>query len=337
MQIHLIHPSLNQLWKYISYEEVLPPEACQLKEKLHYCEELRNAKLSWKSIKEIVSIGRSTYYRCKKLVKTIGIKGLIAQSKRPKKLRESKISVDTINLIETIRKENPTYGKAKIAVILKRDHADIISESSVGRVLKKLLESGKIQRSASAIHKKRKRSFRKHAQRWLYDKYKPKCSGEMVQIDHMSVTKNGISFKEFQAWDPLSKYVFAQVFSNATSRSAKKFLEQLIQYFPFKIKSIQVDGGSEFMADFEEACEELNIPLYVLPPRKPKYNGGVERSNRIFREELYARNDFIADSIGAVRFHLKQAVQKYNEYRPHKSLDYLTPLEYIKQSLRLTA
>ncbi|NRA73445.1 MAG: transposase [Rickettsiales bacterium] len=82
-------------------------------------------------------------------------------------------------------------------------------------------------------------------------------------------------------------------------------------------------------------CAKLKIPLYVLPPRKPEYNGGVERSNRIFREELYARDDFIADSIGAIRFHLKQAVQKYNEYRPHKSLGYLIPLEYIKQSLRL--
>ena len=35
---------------------------------------------------------------------------------------------------------------------------------------------------------------------------------------------------------------------------------------------------------FEEACKELNIPLYVLPPYNPKYNGRIERSNRIIRE-----------------------------------------------------
>jgi transposase InsO family protein len=81
---------------------------------------------------------------------------------------------------------------------------------------------------------------------------------------------------------------------------------------PSKILSIQVDGGSEFMAEFEQTCEELNIPLIVLPPAKPQYNGGVERANRIFREEFYARQDLISDSIGALRYDLKKAVHKYN-------------------------
>ena len=259
------------------------------------------------------------------------------RSKRPKQFRVSRISESTTKLIESIRKENPTYGKAKIAVIIKRDHSGTISESSVGRVLKKLVDSGRVQRSCSAIHKKRKRGFRKHARRWQYGKNTPRKPGEMVQLDHMSVGKNGIYFKDFQAWDPLSKYVYAQVFTNATSKSAKKFLEQLIKTAPFKIKSIQVDGGSEFMADFEQACCDLGIELYVLPSKKPKYNGGVERSNRTFREEFYARKDLLADSIGEIKFYLKKAVQKYNDYRPHKSLDYLTPFEYIYKLSRLAA
>ncbi len=71
---------------------------------------------------------------------------------------------------------------------------------------------------------------------------------------------------------------------------------------PYKILSIQVDGGSEFMADFETACEQMKIPLIVLPPARPKYNGGVERGNRTFREEFYDCCDLIADSIGAMRF-----------------------------------
>ncbi|MEE9273671.1 MAG: hypothetical protein V3U57_10475, partial [Robiginitomaculum sp.] len=55
---------------------------------------------------------------------------------------------------------------------------------------------------------------------------------------------------------------------------------------PFTIKSIQVDGGSEFMAEFEQACEDVNIPLIVLPPSRPTYNGGVERGNRTFGRAL---------------------------------------------------
>jgi putative transposase len=331
MKTHLVYGKMSSLWKHVAYEEKLKPEVKVLQEKLENCKILMKQRVEWKEIKRIIGMGRSTYFRYKNLERKMGIKGLVAKSKRPKKFRESKIPEATIDLVKNIRKENPTYGKAKIEVIIKRDHGVLISESSVGRILKKLLESGKIQRSLSARPIKRKRVFRKHAKRWKYGENIPKTPGEMVQIDHMSVSKNNTYLKDFQAWDPISKYVDAQVFTNATSHSAKKFLHQLVKNAPFKVSSIQVDGGSEFMAEFEEACSDLDIPLFVLPPKKPKYNGGVERSNRIFREEFYARNDLLADTVGAFKAELKSAVHKYNSYRPHQSIDFLTPFEYIEK------
>lgn len=33
---------------------------------------------------------------------------------------------------------------------------------------------------------------------------------------------------------------------------------------PFKVKVIQVDGGPEFMAGFEDECEKRKIDVYVL-------------------------------------------------------------------------
>ena len=36
-----------------------------------------------------------------------------------------------------------------------------------------------------------------------------------------------------------------------------------------------VGGGSEFMANFERACEALRIPLEGLPPRHPQLNSLV--------------------------------------------------------------
>jgi putative transposase len=118
---------------------------------------------------------------------------------------------------------------------------------------------------------------------------KGKTPGQMVQIDHMTVTKNGVVMKHFQAWDPSSKFIHSNLYYNAKSRTDKKFLMNLRQKAPFKIESIQVDGGSEFMKEFEEACQEFKIPLYVLPPKRPQYNGGVERGNRTFREEFYSQ------------------------------------------------
>ena len=36
----------------------------------------------------------------------------------------------------------------------------------------------------------------------------------------------------------------------------------------------------EFRKHFEEACKELNIKLYVLPPYSPKQNGRIEAQSR---------------------------------------------------------
>jgi IS30 family transposase len=334
MRAYTLHPTFFKLNRYILPEEKLSNDARKVKSKLEHCSNLRKHRVPWSEIKKIVGLSRSNYYRIKKLVSLYGVKGYTSRSKRPKSLRKSNIPDTVISLILSLRRENPTYGKAKIAIILRRDHNVTLSESSVGRVLKKLIAAGKIRRSLSATKVRKKRRFDSHAKRWEYGKHKPTRPGEMVQIDHMSVVKNSTNLKHFQAWDPISKYIGAEVYSNATSYSAKNFLLKLIKESPFPISSVQVDGGSEFMAEFEQACKDLGIALYVLPPKSPKFNGGVERGNRIFREEFYARSDILADSVGAFKYELKSAVEKYNSYRPHKSLDYLTPLEYINSLSR---
>ena len=123
-----------------------------------------------------------------------------------------------------------------------------------------------------------------------------------------------------------------KVYSNAKASAAKRFLEDLLAVIPFEILSVQVDGGSEFMAEFEDACASLSLEPIVLPPSRPTYNGGVERGNRTFKEEFYYRRDLLADSIGAINFELKKALKKYNTYRPHKNLDGLTPMQDIQNS-----
>ena len=154
----------------------------------------------------------------------------------------------------------------------------------------------------------------------------------MSRLPCMTATKNGVTYKHFEAWERRSKHIHAQVYSNATARSANRFLEELVEIAPYKILSIQVDGGSAFMAEFETACEQMKIPLIVLPPARAKYNGGVERGNRTFREEFYYCRDLMADSIGDIRFELTKAVEKYNTFRPHHALKGNTPMHYLRST-----
>ena len=53
------------------------------------------------------------------------------------------------------------------------------------------------------------------------------------------------------------------------------------------MKAIQVDGDSEFEAIFEAECQRRGIKLFILPPRSPRLNGGVERAHRTRTEEFY--------------------------------------------------
>jgi len=203
----------------------------------------------------------------------------------------------------------------------------------VGRILTALFDKGLITKSRSAPRPRKVPNLNKsQAKPWAYKDYKTMKLGERVQVDHMTVRRNGIISKHFQAWERKSKFIHAQAYSHAKASSAKRFLIELIEEGHFKILSRQVDGGSEFMAEFEAACKELSIPLHVLPPIRPTYNGGVELGNRTFKEEFYYRCDLLADSIGAMRFELKKTLNKYNTYRPHKSRGGLTPMAYIQNT-----
>lgn len=64
------------------------------------------------------------------------------------------------------------------------------------------------------------------------------------------------------------------------------------------------------MKEFERACLDLNIPLFVLPPHSPKYNANVERTNGTFRYEFYQINSF-GHPVGEIHNQLQQFQQTY--------------------------
>ena len=101
-----------------------------------------------------------------------------------------------------------------------------------------------------------------------------------------------------------------------------------------EIKSIQVDGGAEFMGAFESACESLKIPLYVLPPRRPQYNGTVERSHSTVKCEFYYQYSGI-EVLWKIRDKLQEFTHFYNTFRPHQNLNYMTPMQYCNQLFQI--
>ena len=163
--------------------------------------------------------------------------------------------------------------------------------------------------------------------RWRYG-VKARSPGELVQADHMTVSRDGQTLKEFRAVDPVSRVMVCRVFSRAAAGNAKRFLAEVVRDMPFKASSIQVDGGTEFMADFEASCKDAGIALFVLPPRRPQWNGRVERCNDTLRLEfwsLWTGGLTVAEVSGA----LARRQQWHNTERPHSALDHLSPMEHL--------
>ena len=104
--------------------------------------------------------------------------------------------------------------------------------------------------------------------------YQVKEPSDIVQVGTLDLRPlPGVVLKHFTARDVVSRWDVIEAHSRATANTASMFLDSLIRRTPFPIKAIQVDGGSEFEASFEQACRERGIKLFVLPPRSPKLNG----------------------------------------------------------------
>lgn len=138
----------------------------------------------------------------------------------------------------------------------------------------------------------------------------------------------GLRRIHFTARDVVSRKDVLAVASRMTSSAAVRMLQQAFGRFGFPVRAIQIDGGSEFKAAFETACQDLGIHLFVLPAQSPRLNGRVERAHRTHQEEFYDLHE-IPEDLGAHAALLRQWEDTYNTIRPHKALGYLTPNEYV--------
>jgi len=97
--------------------------------------------------------------------------------------------------------------------------------------------------------------------------YQIKEPGDLVEIDTLDIRPlPGVVLKHFTAHDVISKWDVMNVHRQATATTAAHFLDVLQERMPFLVRAIQVDGGSEFEALFEEECQKRSIKLFILPP-----------------------------------------------------------------------
>jgi putative transposase len=95
-------------------------------------------------------------------------------------------------------------------------------------------------------------------------------------------------------------------------------------------RHLRSDNGPEFVSGaLLRWVTEEGIDTALIDPGKPWQNGGCESFNGRFRDECLAMEYFRnrAEAIGVIETWRRH----YNDVRPHSSLGYLTPSEFIEE------
>lgn len=274
-------------------------------------------------------ISRPTLYRWLGRFDPEDLRTLEERSHRPRRLRKPTWPMELLEATLRLREKYPRWGKDKLVVLLRKEGWDV-STSMVGRMLSWLKKHKRLHEPPRCAISTRKRSCpRPYAVR------KPKNyavlePGDLVEVDTLDVRPYPrIIRKHLTARDVVSRWDVVAAFDRINSRATTRFIDDIQKRMPFRIRAFQVDGGSEFAAEFERECQRRKIRLFVLPPRSPKLNGHVERAQRTHTEEFYEVQHPSID-IPTLNRQLKDWELVYNTIRPHQSLGQITPLAFLR-------
>lgn len=273
-------------------------------------------------------VGRSTIYLWQKKYRTSRrlATSLSPKSTRPKRVRKSKISYLLIEEIAHMRFKHPRMGKSKLKIFLdeycEANNLDKISESSIGRIIKRLKNSGKIPAYKRISYFASSDKFRDHAnfskQKLRRAGYYPKLPGELVQIDCVIKIQNGTRRYIVSAIDYVSSFAYSYAYKSLSSAVTSDFMDKLTTIAPFTISHIQTDNGGEFSKHFDEKLTKLGIIHFWNYVKKPIYNGKIERYNRTSQEEFIDPNiDTLFKNINEFNRQLADWCIFYNTKRPH--------------------
>lgn len=195
-----------------------------------------------------------------------------------------------------------------------------------------------IRKFFNAITKKRKRRKPKPYQRAEYP-------GQKIQIDvkyvPTSCIADGNKYYQFTAIDECTRLPYRELYEEHSTYSSKDFLYKVLSRFPFPVREVQTDNGTEFTDAllsikksektlFEQALSEMEILYHRIRIATPRHNGKVERCHRNDQRRFYRKLRMYNLEDG--RRQLK-AYQKKSEHYPITSLKYQSPIQVLDKYL----
>ena len=278
------------------------------------------------------NISRKTFHKWFKRFKDsrYDVNDLADQSKAPYHRRNWEVTLIQEDRVKRLRKKYPYYGKKKLKVLYQKEYGEEISTWKIERVIRrhKLYPD---QKKAEKTARKRVRA-REHPKKRITQLTKDRKPYFLLQLDTIVIYWNNLKRYILTAVDHGTKLGYARMYRNKSSRAATDFLYRLKYLIGQPIKNLQTDNGSEFALEFERATVKLGIQRYFSRVRTPKDNPEAERFNQTLKYEWLYNSNLTLDP-KELNPRLTEWLIEYNFNRPHQSLDYLTPVEYITKEL----
>lgn len=213
------------------------------------------------------------------------------------------------------------YGYRRIHVLLRRE-GWTVNHKKVYRIYR--------QEGLNLRYRKR----RKHISRARLPRVDVTRVNQCWAMDFMSDTLfNGRRFRALTMMDIYSRECLnIHVASSIKGDTVVNILEALRSRRGLP-ERIRVDNGPEFVSKVLDNYSYLNnIKLEFSRPGKPVDNAYIESFNGSLRDECLNTNWFL--SIEDAQDKLETWRVDYNQYRPHSSLDNMTPAEFAGQLSR---
>ena len=183
---------------------------------------------------------------------------------------------------------------------------------------------------------------------------KRKFKASLIGYFHVDIAEVGTQERRlhlFVTIDRTSKFAFTELHEKATTAVSREFLLHLIAAVPYKIHTMLTDNGLHFTDPrgtswtaaeikeliarkepfrahaFEYTCAKADIDHRLTKPKHSWTNGQVERMNRTIKDATVKH--FYYETHNQLRSHLADFVTAYNFAKRLKTLEGLTPYEYI--------
>lgn len=268
----------------------------------------------------------SLFYKWWGHYRILGLRGLESQSRKPHTVRQREIDPVIQQKIASLRRSNPAWSKYKIAHILKRDEGIVISPSSINRIFHdKGLFWPKHYSKQQTAAKRNWKIKRIRTPKGLKGAY----PGSVIEIDVKVLTTLGRTFYQFTAIDTCTRMKFIRVYSAKSANRGQAFIQAVLTFYPFPVRHIQSDNGSEFLAECHAFLVEKQITHYFSRARTPKDNPFIEATIKADSYEFWLWGN-VGTSVAELNERADYWTRKFNTYRPHQALGYMTPVEYYE-------